>query len=304
MPEKLPYMPFYGFDYETDERVKELSDAEHGIFLRLLWHQWKEGSVSALPDRAATHIGSTDVTTVQRILATFFSASTQTDRLINPTLHVIRRRLEAEVKSKSRGGKFGRQLQLQAQPELSLDSAQTEQGTDPGQPELEPELEPEPSSKKTSTATAMVPVENGNGHFGRTYPEIVRRINSVMADVALQGDRSRSNEHDADLKVQIIFAYWAGKLGHQGTLLDDKRAGRLKARLQENDGNVHELLFAVDGAKRDKFLMGQNNQQRKYDGIQVIFRDREQVERLAELGGYAAGLEHSLAQKYAAVVRA
>lgn len=100
--------------------------------------------------------------------------------------------------------------------------------------------------------------------------------------------------------AEVVFAYWVAKLHHPAALLDTKRERRIIARLRESDGDWGMLCYAVDGALRDDWLMGRaNNSPRKYDGIETIFRDREQVERLAELcPKFRAGEPHPLVAKY------
>lgn len=101
-------------------------------------------------------------------------------------------------------------------------------------------------------------------------------------------------------QATLVFAYWAKMMLKPRALLDEKREKRIVARLRENSGDVSELLYVVDGAKRDDFLMGRSlNASRPYNGIETIFRDREQVERLAETQlGYRKGTAHPLAVKY------
>jgi hypothetical protein len=48
--------------------------------------------------------------------------------------------------------------------------------------------------------------------------------------------------------------------------------------------------------------MGRGNGGRKFDGIETLFRDRGQIERLSEQGGYGPGIQHPMAKKYAAIV--
>ena len=42
---KLPWFQFWGRDFFEDERVKLMSNAQIGMYLKLLQHQWIEGSV-------------------------------------------------------------------------------------------------------------------------------------------------------------------------------------------------------------------------------------------------------------------
>jgi hypothetical protein len=99
------------------------------------------------------------------------------------------------------------------------------------------------------------------------------------------------------LAAETIFVYWQAKLGHPGALLDRKRSAKLEARLRENGGDVSELLYAVDGALRDDWLMGRDPKApRRYDGIETVFRDRAQVERLVATAPGRNGPHPFLAQ--------
>jgi len=124
-----------------------------------------------------------------------------------------------------------------------------------------------------------------------------REFLETLRDGALE----RLKREDLYLKMaEVVFAYWAARLHHPAALYDRKRERRLMARLREAGGDWGQLCYAVDGALRDDWLMGRAmNSQRKYDGIETIFRDREQVERLAELcPAFVAGQPHPLVTKY------
>src|SRR3990167_6716016 len=131
-----------------------------------------------------------------------------------------------------------------------------------------------------------------------TVGEIQAHLTQVLADVQAGTQQRLRATEVCELQAELVFAYWAVRLNHNGTVLDKKRLGRLTARLGENKGDGHELLYVVDGALRDPHLMGQNQNATKYDGIETIFRDRGQVERLAALANYAPGKQHKMATKY------
>ncbi len=124
----------------------------------------------------------------------------------------------------------------------------------------------------------------------------IEALRSLNPDIVAHLER----EQLARAKAGLIFAYWAKCLHHGRALLDKKRERRLLARLQENAGDVSELLYVVDGARHDDWLMGRDpRSDRRYDGIETIFRDREQVERLAETcDDYRSDKPHPLAVKY------
>jgi hypothetical protein len=102
--------------------------------------------------------------------------------------------------------------------------------------------------------------------------------------------------------AEVVFAYWAAKLHHPRAILDKGREKRITARLRESRGDWGLLCYAVDGALKDDFLMGRaDRSSRRYDGIETIFRDRAQVERLAEMcPRFQAGEQHPLVVKYSA----
>jgi hypothetical protein len=141
----------------------------------------------------------------------------------------------------------------------------------------------------------------------RTVQKVVERIALVNAEL-LEGARTRlANQQRRELMAEMVFAYWALKHGHQRALFDVKRRNRIVSRLEENDEDVGELFYAVDGALSDRAIQGRmpgDDGAAKYDGIETIFRDRAQVERLASLKrNYRAGAPHPMVEKYAAAFR-
>ena len=131
---KLPWFPFYGIDFFTDEKVQEMTHAQVGIYLRLLQHQWIEGSIpssyassvlklsiyeTAFEDILSTHNVAQDAfcadirdqcTAV--IEHCFVPHPTLPGRLINVKLHSIAINQEQERQRKQAGGRMTAQLKL------------------------------------------------------------------------------------------------------------------------------------------------------------------------------------------------
>lgn len=131
----------------------------------------------------------------------------------------------------------------------------------------------------------------------------VGAIRERIADTFTLAQAERTAALRRTAMAEIVFAYWAAKMGRAAsTLLDAKRESRLVARLRENHDNLSELLYCVDGAARDDFLMGRSprSEGRTYNGIEQIFRDRGQVERLSVAGGYRDGATHPLVARHGA----
>lgn len=82
--------------------------------------------------------------------------------------------------------------------------------------------------------------------------------------------------------VRRIFDHWKAEHDHPRAKLDPKRKARITAHLKTFSED--QICRAISAAKLDPFLMGENPSGKRYDGIQTLLRDPEQVERLLELG--------------------
>ena len=139
-----------------------------------------------------------------------------------------------------------------------------------------------------------------------TVQALTVRLARVLDDVSNGAHAGFAKDQLHRLAAGMVFSYWAMTMGHEKSIFDGKRERRLLARLKENGGDVGELLYAVDGAKRDDYLMGRDPKSdgRVYDGIETIFRDRSQVERLAATTkGFREGRVHKLLDKYGDALR-
>jgi len=90
------------------------------------------------------------------------------------------------------------------------------------------------------------------------------------------------------LEEQIleVYEYWVLEMRPGRTrvpALDAKR--RLKVASAIADYGVDECKHAIDGCGASDFHMGRNRQGKKYDDLELIFRDQDHIERfLAYLG--------------------
>jgi hypothetical protein len=140
--DKLPWMPFFGSDFYNDEAVRLMSLEEEALYMRLLWWQWREGSLPADPadvQRLAGHPPG------DRLLMLFPVTRNADGRRRNPRLEEVRQEQLAKVRKRSKAGKLGRQKQLatRAQAGQSPGNRRARAGQTPGESEAESE------SKKT-----------------------------------------------------------------------------------------------------------------------------------------------------------
>jgi hypothetical protein len=146
-------------------------------------------------------------------------------------------------------------------------------------PETEAETEAEESQKQTGVSLTVV---GSLPAKGRTLDAIQSRLAAVLAEVVEDGARRLNRETERRIKAELVFTYWATKLNHPKALFDPDRERRIVKQLELNNGDVHELLYVVDGALKDDWTMGRSSRSTtRYDGIETIYQDRSRVEKFA-----------------------
>lgn len=113
-----PWFPLYVNDFIGDEVVATATNEELGAYMRLLCHQWIEGSLPADLGRLA-RVARADDATFQRIWPHLEHRFTHRNgRLMNPRLERERRQTVKRYAGFQRGGKAA-QAKLKASPEAS-----------------------------------------------------------------------------------------------------------------------------------------------------------------------------------------
>jgi hypothetical protein len=80
-----------------------------------------------------------------------------------------------------------------------------------------------------------------------------------------------------DPRIVSLFQYWQKVMNHPHAVLDDKRYRSIAAALGLGY-SVDQLKQAIDGCAKSPFNMGENKDKKKYDDINLIFRDAEHIE--------------------------
>lgn len=78
--------------------------------------------------------------------------------------------------------------------------------------------------------------------------------------------------------VLKIFEYWKNILNHPQAVLDKSREKMIHHALQRGF-SVQQLCNAIQGCAKTPHNMGDNERGQRYDGLHVIFRDADQIER-------------------------
>ena len=118
----------------------------------------------------------------------------------------------------------------------------------------------------------------------------------------LKQDQRRKAETVSDALISQVYEYWLSEMRPGRTrvpALDDKR--RLKVASAIADYGALECMRAIDGCKRSDFHMGRNKQNKKYDDLELIFRDQDHIERFLsflpleeDLSGWSSSEGHEL----------
>lgn len=168
--------------------------------------------------------------------------------------------------------------------------------------EQEPNRPEEDLVEQGSTAVSLTVIGSVKPAKAKSLETVQARLAAVLAGVVADGRRRVGADEMRRVKAELVFAYWASKLDHPKALLDAERERRLTKRLEENGGDVHELLYVVDGALKDEWTMGRSQRStKKFDGIETIYQDRAHVEKFAAMcPAYKAGDPHPMATKYLA----
>lgn len=180
MAEKLKYMPFYGADFYEDEVVGLMTPAEECAYLRLLWRQWREGS---LPREPADLETLARLPLSERVLSRLPIG--EDGRRRNSRLEEIRADHLRIKTAQSEGGRAGRMRQL-GQAESADSSAKNKMGSprgDPkatpkrtgaklGQPDADAESEPDKASSASAAAGSAANAPAGPTATGEAVPPL------------------------------------------------------------------------------------------------------------------------------------
>jgi hypothetical protein len=75
-----------------------------------------------------------------------------------------------------------------------------------------------------------------------------------------------------------IFEYWQKILNHPQAKLTNDRRGKIANRLKEGY-SVDDLKRTIDGCKASSYHMGDNEHNKVYDSIELLFRNGDKVEQ-------------------------
>ncbi len=138
----------------------------------------------------------------------------------------------------------------------------------------------------SSTPLSFAPGEGkGREEEGKDICKVSLEISphSSIDDDFANTEKSKIGTNESILpqqkdEVLQIFEHWKSVMKHPNAKLDSNRKRKIQSALKLGF-SLEQLKQAIDGCTNTAFNMGKNNEGKKYDGISVIFKDAEQIER-------------------------
>jgi hypothetical protein len=130
-----------------------------------------------------------------------------------------------------------------------------------------------------------------------SYADVTGHLGVVLAEVTTGAARRFRADEKREVMALMLGAYWAAKLHKhpERVKFTKRRVSQLVRVLRENEDDLSELFYVVDGAVRDDYCQGRTQKQHgeKVIELEFLFGSRDRIERLAgHCAGYKAGETH------------
>jgi uncharacterized protein YdaU (DUF1376 family) len=121
----LPWFQFHGDDFFMDENVASMDDAAVSSYVRLLWLQWKEGSIPADLYALARILKKTSeqmVSIWEQLKPCYVKHVRDKNRVLNPRLDAERAKALTQVELNKQAGRKGGIAKAAKYPKIQGDS--------------------------------------------------------------------------------------------------------------------------------------------------------------------------------------
>ncbi len=109
---------------------------------------------------------------------------------------------------------------------------------------------------------------------------------------------SQTLDHPVDKKtVDEIFNHWKAVMNHPNAKLEDKRKKLIRHALKMGYSES-DLLKAITGCSLTPHNQGQNDRGQRYDGLHIILRDAEQIDRFMRNADIPPRIQSKADQRY------
>ena len=129
------------------------------------------------------------------------------------------------------------------------------------------------------------PVGKGREGKGKEWKLEGKGKEGVASDDACQADARPQSVQAA--QISEIFKHWQTVMGHQQARLDSNRKKHIGNALKLGY-TVDQLKQAIDGCSRTPHNIGDNDCNQRYDGVHIIFKSADQIDRFMRNAEQAA----------------
>ena len=105
-------------------------------------------------------------------------------------------------------------------------------------------------------------------------------VESVTKVVTREEKRREENTYTSS-DVSGVFSYWQERMGKPLAKLDPSRKSKIQTRLKNYSSG--QLKKAIDGCASSEYHMGQNDSNKQYNTIDLIFRNDSKTEEFIDL---------------------
>ena len=112
---------------------------------------------------------------------------------------------------------------------------------------------------------------------------IIDDSNDMLATCYQDATPETETETETDKRqrqrhILVVFDYWKSTMNTKRAVLDDKRK-RLIGSMLDSGYSSEDLCKAIEGCSKSSFHMGLNDKGMKYNGIDLIMRSAEHVDK-------------------------
>lgn len=151
-------------------------------------------------------------------------------------------------------------------------------------PSRENRYSPQGKSNIHTRKMDFPPGENGVSLQGKPIPDNLpdNKTDNLPDKTNIPSDTPKDEaskpKHEFAEDVDRVFDHWRVTMESPGSKLDAKRKTAIKKQLKAGY-TVDQLCVAITGCSLTPHNMGQNDNDQKYNGLSLILRDAEQIDR-------------------------
>jgi len=101
-------------------------------------------------------------------------------------------------------------------------------------------------------------------------------VNVIVNKEVINKDKSEKQTTKKSGPVEEVFKHWQEKLNHPTAALDAKRRALINKALEGY--SVENLKLAIEGCSRSQWHMGKNENNTRYDKLNLILRDADHID--------------------------